>query len=629
MSFGGINAAGRSSFHHAFHRLVLDSLPSDKSLATIAQLARLMNLGSLDRAADAKLIAQYKAQVCAGTLIREMRMDDFIDPLITHQPATIEPVDTEQHDAKNLKLSVAKYKLSSLAGLDYKVLDQSPGRGDDKVDIQIRREDARLFLACIQESKVNTSAQLPQGFSLDSLYPARNHPKALQMALFGVSDVLHALGVDLAVIKSRVRPDEIAVYVSNSTGQLDKYSLSGVFKSFLLGKRINSKQLPFSYAQMPADFINAYVLGSVGKTGACVGACATFLYNLARAIEDIKSGQRRFVIVGTVDAPIQPEIIESFRVMGALAEDSNLRELDGLSASAQINHRFASRPFGENAGFVLAEASQFIILADDQLVMELGLDVYGSVADVFVHADGYKHSITSPGVGNYLTVAQSCAAVRALLGEKSLQRNTCMFAHGTSTPQNRVTESHILSSSAEVFGIRDWPVLAVKSLLGHSQGTAAGDQLVAALGIWDSGFFPGIRSIDHLAEDVHKNHLDFVLKDQAIDARQLSAAFINTKGFGGNNATAVLLAPHVTQNMLLKRYGKKQFSAYMSKREQVQVTAVAYDQQASQGKFSIIYDFGQRLTTNEDVKVTGNSVNIAGYDLAIEFAEKHVYGDMI
>ena len=628
MSFGGVNAAGRSSFHHAFHRLVLDSLPSDKSLATIAQLASLMNLGALGRTADAKLLAQYKAQVCAGTLVRKMRMDDFIDPLIAHQPVNIGSMDAEQNRGEYLRFSLAKYKLGSLAGLDYRVLNQLSGE-DDKVDIQIRREDAELFLACIQESKVNTSAQLPQGFNLDSLYPARNHPKALQMALFGVSDVLHALGVDLAVVKSRVRPDEIGVYVSNSTGQLDKYSLSGVFKAFLLGKRINSKQLPFSYAQMPADFINAYVLGSVGKTGACVGACATFLYNLARGIEDIKSGQCRFVIVGTVDAPIQPEIVESFRVMGALAEDGNLRELDGLSASAQINHRSASRPFGENAGFVLAEASQFIILADDQLVMELGLDVYGSVADVFVHADGYKHSITSPGVGNYLTVAQSCAAVRALLGEKSLQRNTCMLAHGTSTPQNRVTESHILSSSAGVFGIRDWPVLAVKSLLGHSQGTAAGDQLVAALGIWGSGFFPGIRSIDHLAEDVHKTHLAFVLKDQAIDARQLSVAFINTKGFGGNNATGVLLAPHVTQNMLLKRYGKKQFSAYMSKREQVQVTAVAYDQQASQGKFSIIYDFGQCLTKNEDIKVTENSVNIAGYDLAIEFAESHVYRDMV
>ena len=44
VGFGGFNAAGRSSFHHAFRRTVLDSLDSDKRLSTLLSLASIMKL---------------------------------------------------------------------------------------------------------------------------------------------------------------------------------------------------------------------------------------------------------------------------------------------------------------------------------------------------------------------------------------------------------------------------------------------------------------------------------------------------------------------------------------------------------------------------------------------------------
>ena len=57
-----------------------------------------------------------------------------------------------------------------------------------------------------------------------------------------------------------------------------------------------TKNLPFSYPQMAADFVNAYILNNVGRTGNHCGACATFLYNLAAAVADIKQGEDRFGI---------------------------------------------------------------------------------------------------------------------------------------------------------------------------------------------------------------------------------------------------------------------------------------------------------------------------------------------
>ena len=83
--------------------------------------------------------------------------------------------------------------------------------------------------------------------------------------------------------------------------------------------------------------------------------------------------------------------------------------------------------FGDNCGFTLSEGSQFIILFDDALALELGAEIYGSVADVFVNADGFKKSIPGPGVGNYLTVGKAMGLIRSMLGSESLSEidHTC------------------------------------------------------------------------------------------------------------------------------------------------------------------------------------------------------------
>ena len=85
---------------------------------------------------------------------------------------------------------------------------------------------------------------------------------------------------------------------------------------------------------------------------------------------------------------------------------------------------------------------------DDALALELGATIHGAVTDVLVHADGYKKSISSPGVGNYITVAKAVARARRDFGDESVQRRSFVQAHGTGTPQNRTTESQILNGVA-------------------------------------------------------------------------------------------------------------------------------------------------------------------------------------
>ncbi|MBW0876262.1 beta-ketoacyl synthase, partial [Escherichia coli] len=178
-------------------------------------------------------------------------------------------------------------------------------------------------------------------------------------------------------------------------------------------------------------------------------------------------------------APILPECIEGYSAMGALATEEGLRLIEGRD---DVDFRRASRPFGENCGFTLAESSQYVVLMDDELALRLGADIHGAVTDVFINADGFKKSISAPGPGNYLTVAKAVASAVQIVGLDTVRHASFVHAHGSSTPANRVTESEILDRVASAFGIDGWPVTAVKAYVGHSLATASADQLISALG---------------------------------------------------------------------------------------------------------------------------------------------------
>ena len=76
-----------------------------------------------------------------------------------------------------------------------------------------------------------------------------------------------------------------------------------------------------SLIEMSADFINAYILGSVGKSGQVAGACATFFYNLNAATTLIKSNEVDFAVIGSAEAPINPEVTDGFFATTGIADD--------------------------------------------------------------------------------------------------------------------------------------------------------------------------------------------------------------------------------------------------------------------------------------------------------------------
>jgi acetoacetyl-[acyl-carrier protein] synthase len=377
--------------------------------------------------------------------------------------------------------------------------------------------------------------------------------------------------------------------------------------------RPTSKQVPLGLAEMPADFVNAYLLGSVGQTGHNMGACATFLYNLRHGMFDIESGRSRVALVGGAEAPICPDVIEGLTTMGALGKDRDLLELDRHLGRTEPDLRRACRPFAENCGFTIAEGAQYALLLDDALALELGATIHGAVTDVQVHADGYKKSISSPGIGNYLTFAKAVARAVRDIGEEPIRHRSFVQAHGTGTPQNRTSESRILSRVAGAFGIEDWPIAAIKCFVGHTMAAAGGDQLASALGVFERGILPGIATIDEVAADVEQEHLRFSPQPLQRSPMDWDAAFLNAKGFGGNNATATIASPGIAMQWLERRHGRSAIASWQQRNEAVVQQAAAWDLALTAGTAEMVYRFDHEVRGEEHVRIVDGELRIEGY----------------
>ena len=566
--FGGINSSGRSSNFLGYKNLVFNSLQEEEQLEVLQDLA----------------ILQGK----------------------------IETVGTGWETVSGDSINLKEYLLENLSSI--------------RKDCFIRKIDKETYDSdgvILDQIKASAAGQLPKGFDPSTYYPARQHPKALQMTIFGMSDAIGQLGFKWEEVQKRINPDEVSVFSGAAIGQLDSFGFGGLMQSRIKGSRASSKNLALGLVEMSADFINAYVLGNVGRTGHSVGACATFLYNLQMGKDAIESGSSKVSIVGAAEAPITPEIIDGFFAMSALSDDKRMLEIQASNGesidSGPIQTR-ACRPFGNNAGMVLGESSQFVILMEANLAIELGADIYGSVASVHSHSDGHKSSISGPGVGNYITMAKCTADAEKDLGLKALRQNTFVHAHGTGTPANRTTESHILNEIANTFGIKNWPVTAIKSYLGHSMAPASGDQLIASLGTWNKGIIPGIHSTDTLADDVYSENLDILLEDKMEEENFYKGCFLNAKGFGGNNASAFILSPEETQIKMESLVTKNKYNQYLKNIGETRKKSSQYNKSCLKGDYQVTYKFNENVLNGEtDIEISRKGMKLKGFKKPIKF----------
>ena len=177
IGMGGINAAGRTSFHQGFRRIVIDKLNAQARQETFVGLASLMNIVTNQQGAlvdaegntvePAEIEPKFGQQILDGTLIRKIEKNHF-DPDATHwhQKMNISPTD------KYITFELRTKELPKPLPSSWLVTDL----GENRVSVKIP-EQLTITHDSYRDNPIKAAGQFPTGFDPAKLYKSRYQPR--------------------------------------------------------------------------------------------------------------------------------------------------------------------------------------------------------------------------------------------------------------------------------------------------------------------------------------------------------------------------------------------------------------------------------------------------------------------
>ncbi|GAC1436407.1 MAG: beta-ketoacyl-ACP synthase II [Chloroflexota bacterium] len=346
---------------------------------------------------------------------------------------------------------------------------------------------------------------------------ARRMDRFTQLAVVASRAALEHAGLEI----DDSLADDVGVIVGSGVGGLQ--TMMDQFK--VLFDRGADRLSPFFITMMLSDLAAgqvAIVTGARGPNFAVASACATGAHAIGEAAEIIRRGDARVMLAGGSEAPVTPVAIGSFGVMHALSR----RNDDPMRAS---------RPFDLGRdGFVLSEGVGMLVLEDEEFALSRGATPLAVVAGYGATADAH-HVVEPPPGGMGAVRAMRRALQRAGLAPEEIGY---INAHGTSTPANDRAETAAVKT---VFGDAACrvPMSSTKGATGHMLGGGAAIEAIFCVKSMQTGILP--PTINYETPDPECD-LDYV-PNAARHVGPYRATLSNSFGFGGHNASLVLMAP--------------------------------------------------------------------------------------
>jgi len=344
---------------------------------------------------------------------------------------------------------------------------------------------------------------------------ARRTDRFAQLAVAAASQAMTDASLDVTA-----DPERIGVAIATGVGGLETL----VEQVLLMEKRGPGRLSPFLVPMLMANAGSAQIsmqFGLKGPNVTHVSACASSAHAIGESAEMIKRGQADVMVAGGAEAAVLPLAIGAFSNMHAMSRRNDDPE-------------HASRPFDKDRdGFCLSEGSAAVILEERERALARGARMYGELVGYGATADAYHITSPSPeGEGN-------ARAMEMALAQAGLRPTDIGYinAHGTSTQPNDREETAAIK---RVFGEHAHALLvsSTKSMTGHLLGAAGALEAIACLLAMRDGQVP--PTINYVTPDPELD-LDYV--PNIARAATVTAALSNSMGFGGHNASLVLVAP--------------------------------------------------------------------------------------
>ncbi len=262
--------------------------------------------------------------------------------------------------------------------------------------------------------------------------------------------------------------------------------------------------------------------GFKGPNHSVVTACSTGAHAIGDASRLIQLGDADVMVAGGAEGAVCRIGIAGFAAMKALSTNFN-----------ETPER-ASRPWDKGRdGFVMGEGSGIVVLEELEHARARGAKIYGEVVGYGLSGDA--HHITAPapdGDGGY-------RSMRMALKRAGLEPGDIDYvnAHGTSTPLGDEIE---LGAVKRLFGDAADRVSmsSTKSAIGHLLGAAGGVEAIFGLLAIHHQTVPPTLNLDDPSDGC-----DLDLVPHEAKKREVRAVLSNSFGFGGTNATLVIVGP--------------------------------------------------------------------------------------
>jgi 3-oxoacyl-[acyl-carrier-protein] synthase II len=262
------------------------------------------------------------------------------------------------------------------------------------------------------------------------------------------------------------------------------------------------------------------LLGLHGGSHVLSTGCTSSVDAIGAAMGAIRFGEEDIAIAGGAEAPLTPLTFNSFCAMRALSTRND-------------DPAHASRPFDrERDGFVLGEGAGVLVLESFEHARRRGAKIYAEIAGYGTTSNAFHMTAPEPA-GTQAVRAFHLALRDASISEEAVDY---ICAHGSSTPLNEKAETLAIK---RVFGSRSYhiPVSSIKSMIGHTLGSAGALQAVTCALALSQGAVPPTINYEIPDPDCDLDIVPNVARDF-----KTRVVMTNTAGFSGKNSVTVMQA---------------------------------------------------------------------------------------
>jgi len=250
-----------------------------------------------------------------------------------------------------------------------------------------------------------------------------------------------------------------------------------------------------------------------------VSACASGIHSIIYALKDIMLGDAEIMVSGASEGMFTPLSVGSFMNMNALCKNHN------------GDPRKASRPFDlKRNGFVIGEGAGIVILESLAHAIRRNAHIYAEIVGYGLTSDAYHLTAPDP---DSMGITQAMRHALTMAGLSPVDVDY-INAHGTSTPDNDLSETKAIKNALEAHAY-DVKISSTKSMTGHLLGAAGAVETIVCLLAMERGAIPPTINYEYPDPEC-----DLYYVPNQAEPCDVRVAMNNSFGFGGHNAVLIL-----------------------------------------------------------------------------------------